>query len=292
MSNAISVQGLSKRFGEHQALDQVSFEVPKGAVVGLIGPNGAGKTTTLKALLGLSSFEGTVEVLGSSPRSARHRMMTSVGYISDVGILPRWLKVSDALKFTQAIHPQFDLEKAHAILAKTDIPLKQRVKALSKGMVTQLHLALVLAMDVQLLILDEPTLGLDIVYRSQFYQQILNEFLGEERTLLISTHQVEEIESLLTHLIFIEQGKIRLDAPMDDVYNRFKAVDVLTAQVTSARGLKPLSEQPQIEGACMIFDGASPETLADLGAVRRVGVAELFVAMMTRQAGSTASAAV
>ncbi|MDB2707431.1 ATP-binding cassette domain-containing protein, partial [Pseudomonadales bacterium] len=152
MSNAISVQSLSKRFGDHQALDRVSFEVPKGAVVGLIGPNGAGKTTALKAILGLSAFEGTVEVLGKSPRSAPHQMMTSVGYISDVGILPRWLKVNDALKFTQAIHPQFDLEKAHAILAKTDIPLKQRVKALSKGMVTQLHLALVLAMDVQLLI--------------------------------------------------------------------------------------------------------------------------------------------
>ena len=289
MSNAISVQSLSKRFGDHQALDRVSFEVPKGAVVGLIGPNGAGKTTALKAILGLSAFEGAVEVLGQSPRSAPHQMMTTVGYISDVGILPRWLKVSDALKFTQAIHPQFDLAKARGILAKTDIPLKQRVKALSKGMVTQLHLALVLAMDVQLLILDEPTLGLDIVYRSQFYQQILNEFLGEDRTLLISTHQVEEIESLLTHLIFIDQGKIRLDATLDDVYSRYRAVEVVKSQISAARGLKPLSEQAQIEGACMIFDGVSAESLADLGTTRRVGIAELFVAMMTRETKLTAS---
>ncbi len=281
--NYVSVKGLSKRFKDHLVLDQIDFEIPRGAVVGLIGPNGAGKTTTLKALLGLTGHEGAIDVLGFSPRSERHKMMHHLGFISDVGVLPRWMKVSEVLDFTAGVHLNFDRAKAETILATTQIRSNATVKALSKGMVTQLHLALVLAMNAKLLILDEPTLGLDIVYRSEFYQRILDDFLREDQSLLISTHQVEEIEHLLTHLLFIDRGKICLNASMDDVFERFLAVDVAKEQIDAAIKLEPISEQPGLGGTVMIFDGGFKRPLLEaIGPVRAVRVAELFVAMVKR----------
>lgn len=280
--NYVSVKGLSKRFTDQLVLDQIDFEIPRGSVVGLIGPNGAGKTTTLKAMLGLTDHEGSIDVLGFSPRSERHKMMQHLGFISDVGVLPRWMKVSELLDFTAGVHLNFDRGKADAILATTQIRSNATIKTLSKGMVTQLHLALVLAMDAKLLILDEPTLGLDIVYRSEFYQRILDDFLRQDQSLLISTHQVEEIEHLLTHLLFIDHGRICLNASMDDVFDRFLAVEVPSEQVDAAIKLEPISEQSGLGGSVMIFDGVSREHLEAIGLVRAVRVAELFVVMVQR----------
>jgi len=211
----VSARDLNKRFGSTNAMHNVSFDIEPGSIVGLIGPNGAGKTTTLKAILGLTDFEGSLAVLGRDPRHGRHEIMKRVCFIADVGVLPRWMKVSDALNYVGGVHDRFNREKALALLAETDISLNQRVKQLSKGMVTQLHLALVMSIDVDLLVLDEPTLGLDILYRKSFYERLLNDYFDKSTSIIISTHQVEEIESLLTHLLFINQGKIVLDSAMD-----------------------------------------------------------------------------
>lgn len=280
MMSYASINKVSKRFGQHRALDGVSLEIPQGGVLGLIGPNGAGKTTLLKAMLGLSSFEGEIDILGRSPRRSRHELMQSVGYISDVGILPSWMRVDQIIQLSASVHPNFSELKAWEILEHTQIQQKQKIKTLSKGMITQLHLSLVLAMDVKLLILDEPTLGLDIVYRSQFYQQLLETFLDGTRTLVISTHQVEEIESLLTHLVFIEHGRLRLSETMDDVFERFSALDAPSASLATVRSLGPLSETPTLTGASFIFDSITADALEGLGERRRVGIAELFVGMM------------
>ncbi len=282
MTPLAKIQDVRKRYGQTWALDGVSFEVPQGAVLGLIGPNGAGKTTLLKAMLGLLRFEGDIDLLGRSPRRFRHELMRSVGYISDVGILPRWMRVDQLIRYSAAVHPNFSEQVARDILSKTEVSTKSLIKALSKGMMTQVHLALVMAMDVKLLILDEPTLGLDIVYRSRFYEQILQEFLTEDRSLVISTHQVEEIESLLTHLVLIDQGKVRLCEAMDRVYERFTAVDVAASELASARSLSPVSEKNALKGATFIFDGVEETQLQALGTCRRPGVAELFVSIMGR----------
>ncbi|MBT6950233.1 MAG: ABC transporter ATP-binding protein, partial [Gammaproteobacteria bacterium] len=215
MSEIVEVRNVSKHFGDFAALDDVSFNISPGSIVGLIGPNGAGKTTTLKSILGLTGFDGEMRVLGEDPRSGRHKIMERVCFIADVGVLPRWLRVSDALNYIQGIHPRFNRDRAEVMLAETKISKRSKVKELSKGMVTQLHLALVMAIEVDLLVLDEPTLGLDILFRKAFYERLLNDYFDNETSIIISTHQVEEIESLLTHLLFINGGRIVLDCPMD-----------------------------------------------------------------------------
>ncbi|MBT5198544.1 MAG: ABC transporter ATP-binding protein, partial [Gammaproteobacteria bacterium] len=217
MSEIVEVRNVSKHFGDFAALDDVSFNISPGSIVGLIGPNGAGKTTTLKSILGLTGFDGEMRVLGEDPRSGRHKIMERVCFIADVGVLPRWLRVSDALNYIQGIHPRFNRDRAEVMLAETKISKRSKVKELSKGMVTQLHLALVMAIEVDLLVLDEPTLGLDILFRKAFYERLLNDYFDNETSIIISTHQVEEIESLLTHLLFINGGRIVLDCPMDEI---------------------------------------------------------------------------
>lgn len=280
MNSVVSTQGLTKHYGSHAALKGLSFEVPAGAVVGIIGPNGAGKTTALKALLGLTAFSGELQVLGRNPGKRRHEMMQDVCYISDVGILPRWLKVADALNYVEGVHPRFSRQRAVELLSTTDIDLNSQVKALSKGMITQLHLALVMSLDVRLLILDEPTLGLDIVYRKAFYDRLLADFVDDRRSLIISTHQVEEIESLLTHLVFLNSGQLVLSCSTDEVSKRFATLQVAPDAIEAARQLEPIGEQQLLGRYQLIFDSVPVEQLAALGEVRLTPIADLFVALV------------
>ena len=280
--NVVRASGITKQYGDFKVLDGVSFDIPKGAIVGLIGPNGAGKTTTLKSLLGLSDFEGELDILGTDPRTGRHKIMQNVCFISDVGVLPRWLKVCEALDFIEAIHPKFNREKAETLLATTDIPKNKKVKQLSKGMVTQLHLALVMAIDVDLLILDEPTLGLDILYRKEFYDRLLNDYFDNETSIIISTHQVEEIESLLTHLLFIDKGKIVLDCAMDEISEQYREVLVTPEKLESATQLGPISSRELLGKKSMIFENKEVGLLKTLGELHVPSVADLFVAKMQR----------
>lgn len=280
MNAVVSVQGLSKQYGSHVALNNLSFEIPQGSVVGIIGPNGAGKTTALKAMLGLTSFSGSLQVLGRDPGKGRHRIMQDVCYISDVGVLPRWLKVADALSYVEGVHKRFSRPRALELLAATKIKMNSQVKDLSKGMVTQLHLALVMSLDVKLLILDEPTLGLDIVYRKAFYDRLLTDFVDETRSLVISTHQVEEIESLLTHLVFLNDGQLVLASRIEDVNQRFITLQVAPDKLEQARQLGPISEQQLLGRWHLIFDSVSPEELAPLGETRLTPIADLFVALV------------
>jgi ABC-2 type transport system ATP-binding protein len=231
MSTVVQAQGVSKHYGDFAALDNVSFTVEKGSIVGLIGPNGAGKTTALKAVLGLTGFNGELSVMGHDPRTGRHHVMENVCFVADVGVLPRWLKVGEALDYVEGVHPRFNRLKAEALLKETNIGTMQKVKQLSKGMVTQLHLALVMAIEVDLLVLDEPTLGLDILYRKAFYDRLLNDYFDKETSIIITTHQVEEIETLLSHLLFIDRGKIVLDSTMDDLPKRYAQVLVEPEQL-------------------------------------------------------------
>ena len=280
MSAIISAKGLTKRYGNILAVDNISFEVPAGRIVGLIGPNGSGKTTALKAILGLTPFEGELNVLGLDPRTHRDQLMQQVCFIADVAILPRWLRVCDAVDFVAGVHPKFDRAKAQRYLASTKLKPAMRVKEMSKGMVVQLHLALVMAIDAKLLVLDEPTLGLDILYRKQFYQHLLEEYFDQNKTIIVTTHQVEEIEHILTDLMFIREGKIVLSSTMDDVGMRFAEVMVPAENADAARALKPLDERQVFGKAIMLFDGVPREKLAALGEVRTPGIADLFVATM------------
>ncbi len=280
MSNIVTARGLAKSYGAFCALDAVDFNIQRGRIVGLIGPNGAGKTTALKALLGLTRFDGHLDVFGLDPRKDRHRLMQKVCFIADVAVLPKWLKVSQAVEFVAGVHPRFNQEKAEKFLAKTKIKRESLVGQLSKGMVTQLHLALVLAIDVELLVLDEPTLGLDILYRKEFYNELLSEFFSEERTIIVTTHQVEEVENLLTDLMFISNGKIVLDASMDDVCERFIEVMVNKEHQDQARAFNPIAEREVFGRKVFLFDGVARQELEVLGETRRPSVSDLFVAKM------------
>ncbi|MBS0194396.1 MAG: ABC transporter ATP-binding protein [Proteobacteria bacterium] len=280
MSAVISAKGLSKRYGAQLAVDDISFDIPAGRIVGLIGPNGSGKTTTLKAALGLIPFDGGLSVLGMDPRSQRDALMEQVCFIADVAILPRWLKVADAVDFVAGVHPKFDRAKAQRYLAHTKLTPQMKVKQMSKGMIVQLHLALVMAIDARLLVLDEPTLGLDILYRKQFYQSLLEDYFDENKTIVVTTHQVEEIEHILTDLMFIREGKLVLSATMDEVGERFTEVMVNADKVDAARALKPIDERQVFGKSILVFDGVPKNQLAALGETRNVGIADLFVATM------------
>ena len=280
MNAVISAQGLTKHYGKTVAVDHISLDIAAGRIVGLIGPNGSGKTTALKAILGLTPFEGELKVLGLDPRTHRDELMQQVCFIADVAILPRWLRVRDAVDFVAGVHPKFDRSKAERYLANTKLKPAMKVKEMSKGMVVQLHLALVMAIDAKLLVLDEPTLGLDILYRKQFYQHLLEEYFDQNKTIIVTTHQVEEIEHILTDLIFIRDGKIVLTSTMDEVGVRFSEVMVSTDKTDQARALKPIDERQIFGKAIMLFDGAPREALEALGEVRTPGVADIFVATM------------
>ena len=280
MSAVISARGLSKHYGKQVAVDNLSFEIPAGRIIGLIGPNGSGKTTTLKAALGLIPFEGELRVLGLDPRTQRDQLMEQVCFIADVAVLPRWIRVSQAVDFVAGVHPRFDRAKAERYLAHTKLRPSMKVKEMSKGMIVQLHLALVMAIDAKLLVLDEPTLGLDILYRKQFYQNLLEDYFDENKTIIVTTHQVEEIEHILSDLIFIREGKITLSATMDEVGERFVEVMVPADNAAAARALKPIDERQVFGKSVMLFDGVPRAQAAALGETRNVGVADLFVAMM------------
>ncbi len=277
----VHAHALTKRYKNAVALDGANFEIGPGRIVGLIGPNGAGKTTALKAILGLTDFEGELSVLGMDPRRERPVLMRDVCFIADVATLPRWIRVSEAIDFVAGVHPRFDRAKCERFLARTKLTASQRVREMSKGMIVQLHLAIVMAIDARLLVLDEPTLGLDILYRKQFYQSLLEDYFDENKTILITTHQVEEVEHILTDLLFIRDGKIALAATMDEMGARFAEVLVAPDQVEAARALKPMDERAAVFGkSIFVYDGAAPEHLAALGEVKRPSVSDLFVAIM------------
>jgi ABC-2 type transport system ATP-binding protein len=283
VSNAapiITAKGLTKRYGTTVALDHVNLRIAPGRIVGLVGPNGAGKTTALRAILGLTEFEGELSVLGLDPRTHRTELMQNVCFIADVAVLPRWLRVGDAVDFVAGVHPRFSREKCEAFLARTKIKHTQRVRELSKGMIVQLHLALVMAIDAKLLVLDEPTLGLDILYRKEFYESLLNDYFDQEKTILVTTHQIEEIERILTDLMFIKDGRIVLDASMEAVGERYAEVMVAPDKADAARALKPLSERQIFGKSVFLFDGVDQAHLAALGELHKPSVADLFVATM------------
>ena len=276
----VRARDLTKTYGTTHALDHVSFDIEAGRIVGLIGPNGAGKTTALKAILGLVDFEGDLRVLGFDPRTQRAELMEQVCFIADVAVLPRWLRVSEAVDFVAGVHPRFSREKCLAFLARTKLQPTQRVRELSKGMIVQLHLALVMAIDAKLLVLDEPTLGLDILYRKEFYQNLLNDYFDEQKTILVTTHQVEEIEHILTDLIFIKDGRLIVNASMDQIGERYAEVMVGPDKVEAARALKPLNERGIFGKTVFLFDGVPQAQLAQLGELHKPSVADLFVATM------------
>ncbi len=277
----VSAHGLRKAYKKKLALDGASFEIAPGRIVGLIGPNGAGKTTALKAILGLTRFEGELKVLGLDPCTQRDRLMNEVCFIADVAVLPRWLRVREAIDFVAGVHPRFDRAKCERFIANTQLRPGMRVREMSKGMIVQLHLALVMAIDARLLVLDEPTLGLDILYRKQFYQRLLEDYFDEEKTIIVTTHQVEEIEHILTDVMFIRDGRIVLHAPMDEVGERYTEVLVNADRADEARALQPIDERALPFGkTVLLFDGAPRERLAQLGETRVPGLADLFVAIM------------
>lgn len=281
----IEAQGIRKAFGTTVALDGVDLRVEEGHIVGLIGPNGAGKTTALNAILGLTPYQGQLTVLGRDPWSARAQLMRDVAYISDVAVLPRWIRVSQLLDYAGGVHSRFDRAKAEALLARTAIRANSKVRELSKGMVTQLHLALVMAVDARLLVLDEPTLGLDILYRKQFYDSLLNDYFDQSRTILVTTHQVEEIQDVLTDVVFINRGRIVFASSMDQFESRYLEVVVRPDRLAAARALRPIHERQVLGRSILLVDGADREQLAALGEVRKPSLADLFVAVM--EAGGT-----
>ena len=278
MTTVIEARGLAKSYGSKRALDGVSFSVAPGRIVGLIGANGAGKTTAMKALLGLSAFEGQLQVLGRDPRSQRDELMRDVCFIADVAVIPKWLRVSQAIEFVAGVHPRFDRARAEGFLSKTDIRIRSRVRELSKGMLTQLHLALILAIDARLLVLDEPTLGLDLLYRRQFYDTLLNDYFDQERTIFLTTHQVEEIENLLTDVIFLSHGRILLDSSVEALGERFIQLTVGPEQAERARALRPFYEREIFGRVAMFFEGRPAAELRPLGELRTPSIADLFVA--------------
>ncbi|MGO9803390.1 MAG: ABC transporter ATP-binding protein [Steroidobacteraceae bacterium] len=286
MTAVIEARGLTKSYGATRALDGVNFTIQPGRIVGLIGPNGAGKTSALKAILGLTAFDGELRVLGLDPRSQRDALMRDVCFMADVAVLPRWLRVAQALDYTQHVHPRFDRSVAEGFLAKTDIKRTSRVGQLSKGMVTQLHLALILAIDAKLLVLDEPTLGLDLLYRRQFYDTLLNDYFDKERTILLTTHQVEEVEQLFTDVMFIRHGQLTLDAPVEELGARYLQLTVSSDQAARARELHPFYEREVFGRVALFFEGRTAAELGALGELRTPSIADLFVAKMQGVAAS------
>jgi ABC-2 type transport system ATP-binding protein len=287
----IEARGLRKTFGTTVAVDGVDLRVEEGRILGLIGPNGAGKTTALNAILGLTSYQGELRVLGRDPWMERDRLMRDVCFIADVAVLPRWMRVSQAVDYVAGVHPRFDRAKAEGFLAKTTIKSRSKVRELSKGMVAQLHLALVMAIDARLLVLDEPTLGLDILYRKQFYDSLLNDYFDRSRTIVVTTHQVEEIQDVLTDLMFINRGRIVLNCSMEEIERRYLEVMVHPERIATARALKPIHERQAIGRSILLFDSVERQRLAGLGEVRTPSIADLFVAVMGNQSGAAEGAA-
>ena len=287
----IEARGVMKSYGSTVALAGLTLQLEAGRILGLIGPNGAGKSTALNAILGLTPYQGELKVLGKDPWSQRDQLMAEVCFIADVAVLPRWMRVWQALDYVQGVHPRFDRAKAEALLAKTDIKRSSRVRELSKGMVTQLHLALVMAIDARLLVLDEPTLGLDLLYRKSFYDSLLNDYFDHNRTIIVTTHQVEEVQHILTDLAFINRGRIVLQCPMEEFETRYLEVLVLPEQLQAARGFGPIHERQLFGRSILLFDGVARERLAPLGEVRTANIADLFVAVMTDQAARPLGAA-
>ena len=281
MNTVIESRGLTKRYRRTVAVDNIDLQIPAGRIVGLIGPNGAGKTSALKAILGLATYEGELNVLGKSPAKDRAALMEDVCFIADVAVLPRWIRVWQLIELTEDIHPKFSREKCLQYLSSTKVTLDHKVKQLSKGMVAQLHLAIVMAIDVKLLVLDEPTLGLDILYRKQFYTNLLNDYFDEERTIIITTHQVEEVEHILSDLIFIQDGRIALDCSMDKVQESYAELVVTPDQAEAARELQPLYERELFGRHIFLYENASREQLQALGELHTPSVADLFVATMS-----------
>jgi ABC-2 type transport system ATP-binding protein len=279
----IEAHGLRKAFGAKIALDGIDLQVEEGRILGLIGPNGAGKTTALNAILGLTPYQGKLKVLGREPWSDRDRLMCDVCFISDVAVLPRWIKVSQTLDYVAGVHPRFDRAKAEGFLSKTTIHRTSKVRELSKGMVAQLHLALVMAIDAKLLVLDEPTLGLDILYRKQFYNSLLNDYFDRSRTILLTTHQVEEIEHVLTDVVFINRGRIVFNRSIEEMESRYLEVSVRPEQLAAARALKPIHVREVLGRSILLFDHVDRQQLAALGEVRTAGIADLFVAIIGNQ---------
>jgi ABC-2 type transport system ATP-binding protein len=277
----IEALGLRKTFGTTVALDSIDLRVEEGRILGIIGPNGAGKTTALNAILGLTSYEGELKVLGRDPWAARDELMRDVSFVADVAVLPRWIRVSQLLDYVAGVHPRFDRAKAESFLAKTEIKRSSKVRELSKGMVVQLHLAIVMAIDARLLVLDEPTLGLDILYRKQFYNSLLNDYFDRSRTILVTTHQVEEVQDVLTDLIFINRGRILLECSMEEFESRYVEVMVHPDHLAGARSLKPIHERPVFGRTVLLFDQVDRNQLAALGEVRTPSIADLFVAVMS-----------
>ena len=280
MSNVIEARGLTKRYKSTVAVDNIDLQIPSGRIVGLIGPNGAGKTTALKAILGLATYDGELSVLGKNPSKDRAALMEDVCFIADVAVLPRWIRVWQLIELTESIHSKFSREKCLEYLASTKITLDNKVKQLSKGMVVQLHLAIVMAIDVKLLVLDEPTLGLDILFRKKFYTNLLNDYFDEERTIIITTHQVEEIEHILSDLIFIQDGRIALDCSMEKVQESYVELIVAPDNAVAARDLKPLYERELFGRHIFLYENANREQLKSLGELHTPSVADLFVATM------------
>jgi ABC-2 type transport system ATP-binding protein len=287
----IEARGLRKTFGTTVAVDSVDLRVEEGRILGLIGPNGAGKTTALNAILGLTSYQGELRVLGRDPWMERDRLMRDVCFIADVAVLPRWIRVSQAVDYVAGVHPRFDRAKAEGFLAKTTIKSRSKVRELSKGMVAQLHLALVMAIDARLLVLDEPTLGLDILYRKQFYDSLLNDYFDRSRTIVVTTHQVEEIQDVLTDLMFINRGRIVLNCSMEEIERRYLELMVHPERIAAARALKPIHERQALGRGILLFDGVERQQLAGLGDVRTPSIADLFVAVMGNQSGAAEGAA-
>ncbi len=280
----IEARGLRKTFGTTVALDGIDLCVEEGRILGLVGPNGAGKTTALNAILGLTPYQGELKVLGRDPWNERNELMRDVSFIADVAVLPRWIRVTQLLDYVAGVHPRFNRTKAESFLAKTTIKRTSKVRELSKGMVAQLHLALVMAIDAKLLVLDEPTLGLDILYRKQFYDSLLNDYFDHSRTIIVTTHQVEEVQDVLTDLMFIDRGRIVLQCSMEEFDSRYVEVMVNPEHIAAARALKPIHERPVFGRSVLLFDHVDRGQVAALGELRRPSIADLFVAVMSNNA--------
>jgi len=286
----IEARGLRKAFGSTIALDGVDLHVEEGRILGIIGPNGAGKSTALNAVLGLIPYQGELRVLGRNPWTEREQLLRDVCFISDVAILPRWLRVSQAIDYVAGVHPRFDRAKAEAFLAKTSIQRSSKVRQLSKGMVTQLHLALVMAIDARLLVLDEPTLGLDILYRKQFYDSVLNDYFDRTRTIVVTTHQVEDVEHVLTDLMFIHRGRVVLSCSMEEFESRYLELTVVPEKLPAARALKPMHERQILGRSILLFSNTPREQLAALGDLRTPSIADVFVAVIGNNTGGSQGA--
>jgi ABC-2 type transport system ATP-binding protein len=284
MTQIIKARSLGKSYHGVRALDAVNLDVEPGKIVGLIGPNGAGKTTALKAILGLTHFDGELVVMGKNPYTERDSLMRDVCFIADVAVMPRWLRVRQALDFVAGVQPRFDRARAEGFLSKTDIKGNSRVRELSKGMVTQLHLALILAIDARLLVLDEPTLGLDLLFRRQFYDTLVNDYFDKERTILVTTHQVEEVENLLTDVIFLQRGRVVLATPVEDIGTRYLQVTASNDQAQLARELRPFYEREVFGRVVLFFEGRTPPELQQFGEIRTPSISDLFVAKMQGEA--------